>query len=194
MTFPQVEATNTSTASGTSHAVSLPAGIEVGNLLLVFFATDGDISFSDLDGFTELFSMDNGTATSLSVLYKIAEGSDTLTLVTNESEGSAHVSVRITGYDTGQMPEVSTGVVGVKTKPGTPAPTNLYDIKLLALDGIDIMGGALANRSSANTEFAAPLVGSDPWMIPVPGPVQLNIVNNIVNGAEGVVKIYYVAE
>jgi len=85
-------------------------------------------------------------------------------------------------------------VVGVKTKPGTPAPTNLYDITLLALDGIDIMGGALANRSSANTEFAAPLVGSDPWMIPVPGPVQLNIVNNIVNGAEGVVKIYYVAE
>jgi len=85
-------------------------------------------------------------------------------------------------------------VIGVKTNPGTPAPTNLYDITLIDLDGIDIMGGALANRSSANTEFAAPLAGSDFWMIPVPGPLQLNIVNNIVNGAEGVVKIYYVAE
>lgn len=142
MAFPQVAATNTSISeNGASHIVSLPAGISVGDLLLVFFATDGDISFSDLDGFTELFSMDNGTANSLSVLYKIAVGSDTLTLVTNESEGSAHVSFRITGHSTSQMPEVSTGVVGVNTDipdPDLLAPTGgAKDYLWFAAEGND---------------------------------------------------------
>ena len=119
MAHPQVAATNTSTrsTSGTSHAVSLPAGINVGDLLLVFFATDGDISFSDLDGFTELFSTDNGKTSSLSVLYKIAGGGDTLTLTTNEGEQSAHISWRITGHSDVNMPEVSAGAVGATANP-----------------------------------------------------------------------------
>ena len=98
MAFPQVATSTTSTASGTSHSVSLPAGIQADDLLMVFFATDGDISFSDLDDFTQLFSVNEGTACSLSVFYKIAVGEDTLTLVTNEDEDSSHVSVRITGH------------------------------------------------------------------------------------------------
>jgi hypothetical protein len=117
MAFPQVAGYNTSNATGTSHAVSLPSGIVAGNLLLVFVATDGDISWSDTDGFTQLFSVDYTTINSLSVFYKIAVGSDTLTLTSNESEGSAHVSYRITGHDTVQMPEASTGGTGNTTNP-----------------------------------------------------------------------------
>ena len=58
MAFPVVAATSNSANSGggTSHAVSLPAGIEAGNLLLVFFATDGDNTISNWGGFTEIFN------------------------------------------------------------------------------------------------------------------------------------------
>ena len=78
MAFPQVAATNVSHEPGneTTHTVTLPAGVSTGDLLLVFFATDGDISFSNLNGFTELGSQDNGTACSLSVLYKYAAGGE----------------------------------------------------------------------------------------------------------------------
>ena len=107
--FPDVQATNNSTGSGTSHTVSLPSGISVGDLLVCFFATDGDNTITNWGGFTEIHSASNGTAASLHVAYKIAVGSDTLTVTTSSSEVSAHITYRITGHDTVQMPEASTG-------------------------------------------------------------------------------------
>ena len=119
MAFPQVAAYNTSVraTSGTSHTVSLPAGISPGDLLLVFFSTDGDNTISNWGGFTQIFSANNGTSAHLSVAYKIALGSDTLTVTTTSSETSAHVSYRITGHNTSQMPQASSGAVLTDANP-----------------------------------------------------------------------------
>jgi hypothetical protein len=113
MAFPSIDNTNTSTsAAGTSHTVSLPANISSGDLLLVFFATDGDNTVTDWDGFTELVSESNGTAAFFAIAYKYATGSEgaSITVTTSVSEPGSHASYRITGHDSGQIPEASTVV------------------------------------------------------------------------------------
>ena len=63
--------------------------------------------------------------------------------------------------DFGAKPNKLTGfIVKVDTNPDdVAAPTDLYDIVLNNADGIDVMAGALANRSTSNSEQAIP---SDP--------------------------------
>jgi len=117
MTFPTIAATNTSEEinATTSHDISLPSGIAAGHLLLVFFATDGDNTVTDWDGFTQLYSFSRSTNdVSLHVAYKIATGSEgaTITITTSVSEPSGHATYRITGHDSGNPPEVSSGANG----------------------------------------------------------------------------------
>lgn len=82
-------------------------------------------------------------------------------------------------------------VIQVVTNPGSTAPTDDYDITLTNSDGADVMGGALANRDTANSEIAIPKVDgtnyADAW---VSGTLTLNISNNSVNSATGVVRVY----
>lgn len=49
-------------------------------------------------------------------------------------------------------------IVRVITDPSATAPTDNYDIVLTDATGIDVMNGQLANRDTANTESAVPLV------------------------------------
>lgn len=102
MSFPQVAATNTSTqtANTTTHTVNLPAGIASGDLLIVFFAKDGDGGANNVAGWTTL-----GTAAVLNnlqliVFYRIADGTEagTITVTTPDSERSAHQSYRIADW------------------------------------------------------------------------------------------------
>jgi len=141
MAFPQVADTNTSVGSGTTHTVSLPANISVGNLLIVFVATDGNNTVTNWGGFTEIFSESNGTASSLHIAYKIAVGSDTCVVTTSESEESAHASYRITGHSTSQMPEASTGSFGtndINPDPDELTPTGgAKDYLWIAAEGND---------------------------------------------------------
>jgi hypothetical protein len=142
--FPQVAATNNSfeSANATTHTVNLPANISSGDLLLIFFATDGDHSVSNWSGFTEIFTLDNGTAAGLSVAYKNASGSEgsSVDITTNESEQSAHISWRVTGWDTGQAPEASSGNTGNDANPDPDEldPTGAAkDFLWIAVEGND---------------------------------------------------------
>jgi len=85
---------------------------------------------------------------------------------------------------------VSGRVIAVKTNPGTTAPTDNYDLKLLS-DGVDIMGGALQNRDTANTEWAIPLCGSLAYQ-PVlrSSTVTVFAENNIVANATVVLEVW----
>jgi hypothetical protein len=77
MAFPQIVTADTATgttAAGATHAITMPANISAGDLLMIFFSTDGDNTVTDWDGFTELFSVSNGTAACLHIGYKIAVG------------------------------------------------------------------------------------------------------------------------
>lgn len=77
-------------------------------------------------------------------------------------------------------------ITQVITNPGSVAPTDNYDITLVDADGFDIMGGALVDRDTANTERAVPAVVN----AILPGTVTFTLANNAVNSATGTVMIY----
>lgn len=78
-------------------------------------------------------------------------------------------------------------IVRVVTNPGGTAPTDQYDITLTDADGVDVMGGALANRHTTTSEQAyasvAPIVA---------GGFTVNISNTTVNSAQIVINVYMV--
>jgi len=51
-------------------------------------------------------------------------------------------------------------VVLVVTNPGATAPTDDYDLTILDAQGVDIMGGKLADRDETNTEQVVPEINS----------------------------------
>ena len=81
----------------------------------------------------------------------------------------------------------------VVTKPGSPAPTSNYDIILNDQDGMDMMGGTLANRSATAVENAVPKVDTTNTLYGgrfVNGNITLLVDGNLVNSAKGTVKIF----
>lgn len=88
----------TSTSDTTSHSISMPSGINVGDLLVVVFSVDGNPTCSVGSGnWNKLGQASNSTVVTGAVFWKIAEGSDTCTVTTSASEQSTHVSLRISG-------------------------------------------------------------------------------------------------
>ena len=123
MAFPVVQATAQNSGTGTSHIVSMPAGIQAGDLLLVFFGTDGDNTITNSQTFTILDQESNGTAAFGAVLYKIAAGGDTLTITTSVSEPSSHIVYRIDGWENTFVPELSTVAESATTNPDSTIVT-----------------------------------------------------------------------
>lgn len=77
----------------------------------------------------------------------------------------------------------------VETVPdATTAPTNLYDLTLTTRDGLDIMGGNLANRSSTVVQRAQPLNYQAQSVL---GKLTLNVSNNSANKGKFKVRIFY---
>lgn len=151
MTFPTVQATNTSTdASGdASVVVSLPASISAGDLLIIFVYTVvlGNHDLTTPSGWTQLFKVGGGTADVVAAYYKVASGSEgaTVTVTSDQNvSNSSHNSYRITGYS--GTPEAATAT-GSST---TPDPPNLApswgadDTKWIAVTGCQNTAADLA--------------------------------------------------
>jgi len=80
----------------------------------------------------------------------------------------------------------------VETIPSATAPTADYDVVLKNAAGIDIVGGALADRADATPEAALPLLATGTYGERfVDGKLTMEITNNLVSAAEGQVKIYF---
>ena len=101
---PIVEATNQSQHSSgvTSHTVSLPAGIQVGETLVVFFAYRGGGTTTDPSGWTSNNAFINSTPSPTvrtRVLTRVADGTEgaSITVTTGVAAVSAHQSFRISG-------------------------------------------------------------------------------------------------
>lgn len=103
--FPEVVAeTSSSDGNGfsgvTSHNVSLPSGIQAGDLLIVVFTTvaltvPGTHGFPA--GWSTIVTGSNGTAR-LSIAWGIAGGGEaSVTVTSSQSANSAHTAYRITG-------------------------------------------------------------------------------------------------
>lgn len=105
MAFPSVAArasARTMATDTTSHPIGLPTGIVAGNMLLVVFSVDGSPTISINTGvsgnnWTLGTKASYGTDVSGVYVWKIAEGSDALTLTTSAAEQSSHIALRITG-------------------------------------------------------------------------------------------------
>lgn len=79
------------------------------------------------------------------------------------------------------------------TNPGTTGPTAAYDIVLNDADGIDVMGGTLANRSATASEQAVPLLMTGVYGGRlVAGSLQLAVTGNSVNSAVTVINFHFV--
>lgn len=89
--------------------------------------------------------------------------------------------------------EISLGgfVSKVVTNPGSTAPTDNYDITCgdPSDTTLDVFGGALANRDTANTEQAYTVI-SGATMPVYASTCTLQITNNSVNGATGTIEFY----
>lgn len=75
------------------------------------------------------------------------------------------------------------------TQPGSTAPTDNYDVTLTDADGFDVLGGAGADRDTANTEEAAIALGTY-FQRTVAGDLTFSLANNSVNSATGTATLY----
>lgn len=58
------------------------------------------------------------------------------------------------GTASGQTTHAYSGkILGLATDPGSPAPTDNYDITVTDEDGMDVLMGGGADRDTANTEY-----------------------------------------
>ncbi len=78
----------------------------------------------------------------------------------------------------------------VTTNPGSPAPTDNYDIVLNDSEGVDIMGGELANRDTTTSEQAVPKIQVAYGPRFVTGPITIGITGNTATAATGNIKAY----
>jgi hypothetical protein len=110
----------------TTHAITLPASIVVGELLLVAFACDTattTVSTSS-SGWAILANVPQGTSTNHTgvVLWKKATATNTLTVNTSTAEQSTHVSIAITNGGTPEETDANGGSAAA-TVPASITPS-----------------------------------------------------------------------
>ncbi len=93
----------TSAADTTSHSITMPADVAVGDIILVLFSVDGSPTISVNTGvsgsnWTLGTQASNSTVVKGVYAWKVAEGSDVLTLTTSASEQSSHISYCIKNH------------------------------------------------------------------------------------------------
>lgn len=129
------------------------------------------------------------------VLEAIDDKQEKLTL-TWQSAADGSVSQAIGGLDYSWLNRLR-GMYLVKmvTDPsGTAAPTDDYDVTLLDDDGLDVLGGAGADRDTANSEVAHPTPDGTNINLDIAGPVDGDLDLTIANAGDtkaGVVKLYF---
>ena len=122
--FPTVATTNggNNAVNGLNHTVNLPAGVVAGDLLLVFFGTDGTPAIAFPGGWTNLFQKDTFGAPDArgGAWYKVASASedDPFTVTTDAAEMTAYTIYRITGYS--EVPENGVATNGNSANPDPP--------------------------------------------------------------------------
>jgi len=107
----------------------------------------------------------------------------TFTWVADDSDGSVP-SAETSGPLNGM-------ILKVVTDPGATAPTDGYAVTLTASEGADVMGGALGDLDTANTEQWFPQAGTDaPRPVYVAGTLTMALTGNSVNDALGTLTVY----
>ncbi len=178
MAFPQVATVNggNEPTDVTNHTVNLPSGIVSGDLLLVFFTTDGTgVVVTFPGGWTLIVNLTPNSGLVGRAYFRRADGTEgaTITVTTDLANQSAHTSYRITGHHTSTDPE---GAVTNSTVAGlNPDPPNLNPANWDVEDTLWFVYG-IANGASATT----PRFTADPSS-------YINARDDISTGPNGVV-------
>lgn len=143
----------TSASNTTSHAVTIPSG-DVGDLLVVALAVDGAPTISintgaSGAGWSRAGQASNSTTVTGDVFWKVAEGSDALTLTTSASEQSSHVVYRIKEFGAGVETSNANGSSTNSNPPSlTPSWGSAETLWLVAR-----MGDSTVQPTVAPTDF-----------------------------------------
>jgi hypothetical protein len=114
----------------TSHPVTMPTGVQIGELILVFICGNDSRTISINTGVSgnnwTIESNATSDATRGLVIWKFAEGSDALTLTSVEGTTKlAFISYRLSGVDTSN-PLTATSATGASTNADPPSNTPEY--------------------------------------------------------------------
>lgn len=156
----------TSAVDTTSHSITLPSGISAGDLLIVVFSVDGAPTVSVNTGvsgsnWNKLGQDSNSTTVTGAIFWKVAEGSDALTLTTSSAEQSTHICFRITGVMPGLTDISGTSANGSSTNGNPPDHTppngtqNYLSIATLSTDAQVVATAAGASYVNLTTQTAA---------------------------------------
>ncbi|MCW5920772.1 MAG: Ig-like domain-containing protein [Saprospiraceae bacterium] len=162
--FPEVAGTASSSKNatgGTTHTVSLPAGIQSGDLLLIFWsdANDSGTEPTTPSGWTQLYTSTNSNSIRRT-WYKVADGTEGTTInITAGAERSAHNSYRIAAGTYQGVPVAGTVATGNSNAPDPPSltsgfgATNTLWIASLHMHNDD--GGGITNPTSYGSQETA---------------------------------------
>jgi len=120
--------------------------------------------------------------------------------VTQSLQTGGEINVLVMSWTTdssGDLTATDTGypiegyLMLVETDPsGTAVPTS-YAVTLTDANGLDVMGGALAGRSTTATEMTLPLLNGNYTMLPIPGKLSMDVTGAGASKS-GTVRIYFV--
>ena len=81
----------------------------------------------------------------------------------------------------------------MQTIPGTAAaqPDDDYDITITDAEGVDLMGGVLANRDETNGEEAVPLIGAVYGPQPVISALTVTVSGQATAAATGEIYLFF---
>lgn len=165
-TAPSIVTTSKGTlASGTSHSITLPSGTSPGDTVVVLIAMDGapviavDTGVSGIN-WRHMGQDANGTTVTSAMLWKIAEGSDVLTVTTTATEEGTFYCYRISGGHV--LGDVSATTANGSSTNGDPplltmpsGEQNYLLITALATDAQVVASGAPSGYSNLDTQQAA---------------------------------------
>lgn len=128
MAFPVVESTAATSFGGgaTSHDLTMPSGVVSGNLLIAAVGNDLAPTRTWPSGWTQLAEHTHGTgAMSIEVRYRISDGTEgsVLTITLDVAEQCFGLIWRISGFDSGQAPIISTSAEAVSAAPDSNSLT-----------------------------------------------------------------------
>lgn len=131
MAFPTVASvtvTASGNSAGTSSALTGPAAVDAGDLLIAIVGRRSADTWTPPTGFTEIYDAGaGGTGIGGAIAYKIADGSEDGATFTFTSSGGGNIRkggfvIRITGWH-GTTPPEATGTAATSGDPNPPSET-----------------------------------------------------------------------
>jgi len=142
-----------SEANQTTHPISMPSNVAVGDLLLFVITSNGAATFTDPDGWTRLDSAGVTTIVQSAVFYTVATStSPALTIETNTSEATTHLALRMDNAGT-PLSASSTSTTGDIDPPSldTGSSAKYYFITTASIDRS--AGGSVSSPPNNYQDF-----------------------------------------